>query len=897
MAPAGPAEVPGAGSVSVGRTQTDRLLRVLPKTGSISMNQLRLAAAIAGQDQARLSPAAAMHLSLELPSLDVSLVDGQPQELVLLSLDGLTVEYHAGNSAGITYTQLLVRVNLAQVDDMLHGTPFQVLLVPAERAVLEDSAADPLVFFTYVSQPSRLRGALYTPTIAGRIAALRLQLSETLAWRMFAFAHGLATLGSNSSSGTASGSSAAAGAAGGTSGLRSSSYKSVSASRERLPATSSTGNLAAAAAAGSSSAAGRGGGAAAGQSGVQQTANADLPLQVDLLSLDDLPLRVSFRTDKAMRPRWANQMWVFNTLGDMLNFDDLQLTLPGLELEGQRAARRALIGHALKQLQAQALAIAFNVFRSYGVLGTATRLLVVSSNITSAITGTSSGALGAGTASTERVGNIGQGIVEGGRTFGEGLLKGVTGIVADPLAGAKQGGVLGFMSGTVRGLVGVPGQIIGGALSAASKVTEGMDATYKEVKGQLTAADQRVILRRRLPRCIRGDGVLTPYSAIPAMGLALLYNSGAASVDSMIKGASGNFLRGSSRVRGKGGLTDSYETHMTLPNGNVAVITNLRLLMVQAEAFAALEAEVDAGRRQAVNAVPAGRLLWQLTWDQMLSVELAYHRQQPGAPPDGVIVHRKSRNEETDVLVHDVRCNPNNNQALRLYEAISAARQKYYIQPRREAIGWKVTPVIAAEQQDNQEMPDVMLSMDFKRVWRSARPGARPLSIWRPVGPPGYASLGDVAMPGSEPPARPVSMYKDVAQEPVNQDPAAGMSGLPALALPERYQLVFRDSGNTAGGGSSAMSLWRPIAPNGYMEVGYVAVPAIEEPPLGIVRCMRSDLLKQGRIYDYPVWSDTSSDNMYWQCSIWQVDNACSTFVAVKSTNKPHPHMARAPLY
>lgn len=82
-----------------------------------------------------------------------------------------------------------------------------------------------------------------------------------------------------------------------------------------------------------------------------------------------------------------------------------------------------------------------------------------------------------------------------------------------------------------------------------------------------------------------------------------------------------------------------------------------------------------------------------------------------------------------------------------------------------------------------------------------------------------------------------------------------------------------------------------------YLEVGYVAVPAIEEPPLSIVRCMRSDLLKQGRMYDYPVWSDTSSDNMYWQCSIWQVDNSCSTFVAVKSTNKPHPNMARAPLY
>jgi hypothetical protein len=85
--------------------------------------------------------------------------------------------------------------------------------------------------------------------------------------------------------------------------------------------------------------------------------------QVDLLSLDDLPLRVSFRTDKANRPRWANQMWLFNTLGEMLNLDDLQLTLPGLEREGIREARSGLLGHAVKALQAQALLITLNVFR------------------------------------------------------------------------------------------------------------------------------------------------------------------------------------------------------------------------------------------------------------------------------------------------------------------------------------------------------------------------------------------------------------------------------------------------------------------------------------------------------------------------------------------------------
>lgn len=81
------------------------------------------------------------------------------------------------------------------------------------------------------------------------------------------------------------------------------------------------------------------------------------------------------------------------------------------------------------------------------------------------------------------MGNIAQGIFEGGRTLGEGLIKGVTGIVADPLAGAKAGGVSGFFTGLARGAVGVPGQIIGGALSAASKVTEGLDASMRDVSG------------------------------------------------------------------------------------------------------------------------------------------------------------------------------------------------------------------------------------------------------------------------------------------------------------------------------------------------------------------------------------------------------------------------------
>jgi hypothetical protein len=59
--------------------------------------------------QSQLSPSSSLHVALEVPALDVSLVDGRPQELLLLSMDGLVAEYHAGNSAGTAYTQVWIR--------------------------------------------------------------------------------------------------------------------------------------------------------------------------------------------------------------------------------------------------------------------------------------------------------------------------------------------------------------------------------------------------------------------------------------------------------------------------------------------------------------------------------------------------------------------------------------------------------------------------------------------------------------------------------------------------------------------------------------------------------------------------------------------------------------------
>lgn len=129
-----------------------------------------------------------------------------------------------------------------------------------------------------------------------------------------------------------------------------------------------------------------------------------------------------------------------------------------------------------------------------------------------------------------------------------------------------------------------------------------------QMKEQITGADAQVLRRRRLPRCIRGDRVLTPFAVAPALGLALLHNSGVGPLASLVKGAGAplSLAAGSSDgSNGGDGVGDAYEAHVTLPMGNVAVITNYRLLMLSAPEFAVLEADVLSGRRTHVSSTAA----------------------------------------------------------------------------------------------------------------------------------------------------------------------------------------------------------------------------------------------------------------------------------------------------
>lgn len=133
-----------------------------------------------------------------------------------------------------------------------------------------------------------------------------------------------------------------------------------------------------------------------------------------------------------------------------------------------------------------------------------------------------------------------------------------------------------------------------------------------QMKEQITGPEAPAARRRRLPRCIRGDRVLMPFSVEPAMGLALLHSSGVGSISNLVKGA-GSGLNLVSIISGGTSpavesIGDSYEGHLTLPMGNVAMITNYRLLLLSAPEFAVMEASVLSGSRKQVCATDSGTL-------------------------------------------------------------------------------------------------------------------------------------------------------------------------------------------------------------------------------------------------------------------------------------------------
>lgn len=107
--------------------------------------------------------------------------------------------------------------------------------------------------------------------------------------------------------------------------------------------------------------------------------------------------------------------------------------------------------------------------------------------------------------------HLGSGVAYGANSLFTSVSSGVTGVISQPLRGAKEGGFEGFFKGLGKGIVGVVTKPIIGIVDLATNMSDGLKNT--------TTAFDSALQRQRLPRFIPKEGVLTPYSSREALGL------------------------------------------------------------------------------------------------------------------------------------------------------------------------------------------------------------------------------------------------------------------------------------------------------------------------------------------------------------------------------------------
>ncbi len=192
---------------------------------------------------------------------------------------------------------------------------------------------------------------------------------------------------------------------------------------------------------------------------------------------------------------------------------------------------------------------------------------------------------------------------------------------------------------------------------------------------------------------------------------------------------------------------------------------------------------------------------------------------------------------------------------------------------------WLGRPIVEAI--DDLEVPQAsadptQLLEVTEYEWRydDAGSGAKDdVSIWRPLAPPGYVVLGDVAVAGHQAPPFAARVVRD---------------GPGVTARPLGYERIWDDEGSL---GAHDVALWSPIPPLGYVCLGSVAAQIYDtEPSREIIRCLHRDRVVRGSM-DL-LWTDTGSgaweDAGLWACAVAEDGgSAAGTFVARRHHSDP----------
>ncbi|WP_192563172.1 Vps62-related protein [Pseudomonas gozinkensis] len=186
----------------------------------------------------------------------------------------------------------------------------------------------------------------------------------------------------------------------------------------------------------------------------------------------------------------------------------------------------------------------------------------------------------------------------------------------------------------------------------------------------------------------------------------------------------------------------------------------------------------------------------------------------------------------------------------------------------------------------------INFTSEFNRIWNSNGSQAKPATFWRPAPAPdllpGYFPLGDILIPDNT--SINGEIVAAVVCEGAFQDD--GHTRGKALSRPTDFELVWKESGR---GAAMRTSIWRPIAPQGYVALGMTCSSDHGKPSLNAIRCVRADLVVSADLGDR-IWDDKGSGATL-NFSAWSIDPPTAkageicfvpgTFIGVPSHNKP----------
>jgi len=101
--------------------------------------------------------------------------------------------------------------------------------------------------------------------------------------------------------------------------------------------------------------------------------------------------------------------------------------------------------------------------------------------------------------------NLSEGAKEGAKSLGLGFLRGVAGLFSTPIEKVQEKGARGFVPGVLQGVVGVVAHPVAGVFDMIGSTTQGLHS-------QIVGAN--VLERRRYPRFIASNKIVTPFNGL-----------------------------------------------------------------------------------------------------------------------------------------------------------------------------------------------------------------------------------------------------------------------------------------------------------------------------------------------------------------------------------------------